>query len=196
MIPVTAACILFSRDLVRAVFERGAFQEDSVALTAGVFGFYSMGLLFIACSTVVTNVFYGFGDTRTPLIIGVINMVVNVALNIVLSRIMGVNGLALATSLAAMISLGIRMAYVRKYADLEWRALAQTFGKVTLASLAACGAAWGLSSALISNVYLRLALAAAVGVGLYYPALKLLRVREVADLGKILRRKLRKNKGE
>ncbi len=192
MIPVTVACMLFSQDLVRAVFERGAFQEDSVALTSGVFTFYSLGLLFVASSTVVTNVFYGFGDTRTPLIIALINMVINVALNLTLAHFMGVNGLALATSLAALISLGIRFAFVRKHVELEWKQLLLTFGKVLLASAVSCLAAWALVSLLELNVFLRLIAAAAVGVALYLPAVKLLRVREIEDLLKILRKKLKK----
>ena len=193
MIPVSVACMLFSQDLVRAVFERGAFQEDSVALTAGVFTFYSLGLLFYASATVVTNIFYGFGDTRTPLNISLINMVINVALNLTLAHFMGVNGLALATSLAALISLGIRFFFVRKHVELEWKQLSLTFGKVLLASAVSCAAAWALVGLLHLNVYLRLITAAAFGVGLYLPAVKLLRVREVEDLMKLLRKKLKKN---
>ncbi len=193
MIPVTVACMLFSRDLVVAVFERGAFQEESVTLTAGVFGFYSLGLLFVASATVVSNVFYGFGDTRTPLWIGVIHMLINVALNLTLSRLMGVNGLALATSLAAIIALGIRLFCVRRYVHLEWRHLSLSFGKILIASLIACFAAWTLVNILHLNVYVRLVLAAVVGVALYLPSVKLLRVREVEDLVKLLGRKLKKN---
>ena len=193
MVPVTIACVLFSRDLVVAVFERGAFREESVALTSGVFTFYSLGLLFVASSTVVSNVFYGFGDTRTPLVIGIFNMVINVILNLTLSHFMGVNGLALATSLAAMIALAIRLFFVRRYATLDWQALGIGFAKVLLASLIACGGAYGLVTVLGLGVYLRLAVAAAVGILLYLVAVKLLRVAEMEDLVKILRRKIKKS---
>ena len=194
MVPVTLACTLFSRDLVVAVFERGAFQESSVALTSGVFTFYSLGLLFVACSTVVSNVFYGFGDTRTPLIIGIFTMVINVALNLTLSRFMGVNGLALATSLSAIISLGIRLIVVRKYVQLNWKTLTLTFGKVLIASVIACGAAYALGMMLNLNVYLRLLTAAFVGALLYATAVKLLHVREVTDVLALLRRKLKRGR--
>lgn len=194
MVPVTLACMLFSRDLVVAVFERGAFQEDSVALTSGVFTFYSLGLLFVASSTVVSNVFYGFGDTRTPMFIGIFTMAINVILNLVLSRVMGVNGLALATSLAAMISLGIRLIFVRKFVALNWKNISLTFGKVLFASIIACGAAFALAAVLSMNVYLRLLAAAIVGVLLYALAVKLLRVREVTDVLALLRRKMRRGK--
>lgn len=194
MIPVTVACMLFSRDLVVAVFERGAFQDESVSLTAGVFGFYSLGLLFVACATVVSNVFYGFGDTRTPMLIGVTHMVINVVLNLVLSRLMGVNGLALATSLAAIIALGIRLFFVRKYVHLDWMHLGLCFGKILLASGISCFGAWALVGRLDLNVYLRLLCAAGIGVALYLAAVKLLRVREIEDLtALLLRRKQKKD---
>lgn len=192
MIPVTIACVLFSRDLVVAVFARGAFQEESVALTSGVFTFYSLGLLFTACSSVLSNVFYGFGDARTPLIISLIGIVINVILNLTLSHFMGVNGLALATSLAAVVALTLRMILLRKHASLEWRTLALTFGKVLLAALIACGAAWWAVSLLSLNVYMRLITAAVIGVAVYYPIIRLLHLDEIMLLIKLLRKKLKR----
>lgn len=193
MIPVTFACVLFSRDLVVAVFARGAFQEESVALTSGVFTFYSLGLLFVACSSVLSNVFYGFGDARTPLIISVLGIGINVILNLTLSYFMGVNGLALATSLAAVIALALRIVFVRKFVSLEWHSLALTFGKVMSASFVSCGAAWALVSLLSLNVYLRLITAAVLGTAIYCLAIKLLRLDEAVYLLKLLRRKLKKS---
>ena len=109
MIPVTLACVLFRTELVRVVYQRGSFDESSVALTSGVFALYSVGIFFIACNAVITNLFYGYGNTKTPMFFCIQNLVTNVVLNLVLISVWGVNGLALATSLSAVISFFIQM---------------------------------------------------------------------------------------
>jgi murein biosynthesis integral membrane protein MurJ len=189
MVPVTIACVLFSNDLVSAVYERGAFQAESTLLTSGVFTFYSLGVLFAASSAVVSNVFYGFGDTKTPLLISIFHMFVNVGLNLWLSRLLGVKGLALATSLSAAMTYGIRLVLVKKNVSLDWKSMLGTCAKTLLASALSCGAAYAAASLAGMNVFLRLILAAATAVPLYLAAAKLMRVQALSDLLGLLRKK-------
>ena len=189
MVPVTVACVLFSSDLVSAVYERGAFQAESTLLTSGVFTCYSIGLLFAASSAVVSNIFYGFGDTRTPLLISVFHMFVNVGLNLWLSRLIGVKGLALATSLSAVLTYGIRLFLMKKIVSPEWKSIMWTCIKTVLASAAACGAAYFAASLAGANVLLRLLVAAGTAVPLYLAAVIFLKVQAMSDLLALLRKK-------
>ena len=195
MIPVTLACVLFDESLVTLVFKRGAFQERSLALTSSIFACYSIGLIFEADSRVLSNVFFGNGNTKTPLLISCVVMVVNVGLNYLLAYVleMQVMGLALATSLSAALGFILRLILSRKHVRLEAKTLLRSHGKVLLASCFACGLAYLLVTALKLTIYLRLFVAAAVGIALYLAAVKLLRVREVEDLHRLLRKKLKKS---
>ena len=56
MIPITVACVLFRVELVSAVFQRGAFNENSTSLTAAVFALYCLGLFFFS-STLLSVIF-------------------------------------------------------------------------------------------------------------------------------------------
>lgn len=191
MLPVTIACILFRTELVAAVFQRGSFTADSTALTAGVFSLYCLGLFFIASNTVITNLFYGYGDTKTPMYISIANLVINVMLNICFIRFWGVNGLALATSLSAIITFFVRIKAAEKFVKLNNKQMIITFMKIFLAAVVAC-----LMPRLIFwlhpiNRYMMLILSAAMGVVIYLGIVKIIKVTEIDDLIRLLKRKIR-----
>lgn len=192
MFPITLACILFRTELVTAVFQRGAFDATSTVLTENVFALYCIGLFFVAGSTVISNIFYGYGDTRTPMRISIINLGINVVLNMILIHIWGVNGLALATSLSAIISFIIRVREVEKLVKLNNATIIITAVKVVIASLIACVLPRIVFWVHPVNVYLTLAVSAIIAVGVYYVLIRVFRIRELSVLIGILFRKVKK----
>lgn len=187
MIPVTIACILFRSELVSVVFERGAFGEESVSLTAGVFACYSAGLFFLACNTVLVNVFYGHGDTRTPMNIGIANLVVNIILNILMIKMFGTNGLALATSLSSCFVFVLRLILIEQYVQLEWKRIISTFGKIIAASLIACVIPRLCVNMIEISRYFELVLAALCGVLVYLAELRILKIDELEFVVRMIR---------
>jgi putative peptidoglycan lipid II flippase len=192
MIPVTLACVLFRTELVAVVFQRGSFDEASTALTSGVFALYSVGIFFIACNTVINNLFYGYGNTKTPMIISIVNLVINVVLNFALIFLWGVNGLALATSLSAVIAFFIRFIAAKKYIAFEWKRMAVTGMKATAAAVIACMVPRAAFWLYPMNRYLVLIVSAGAGVGIYLALLKLFRVTELRDIVLLLKRKMKR----
>lgn len=192
MVPVTIACVLFRTELVSAVFQRGSFSADSTSLTSGVFALYALGLFFIASNAVVTNLFYGYGDTKTPMLISLANLAVNVALNFAFIYFWGVNGLALATSLSAIITFFIRIKAAERYIRLDNKRLIVTAMKVFVAAAVACLVPRILFWLLPINKYAVLAISFLMGVGLYFVAVKLLKVTEINDLIILLKKKLKR----
>lgn len=192
LFPITIACILFRTELVSAVFERGSFNAESVALTSGTFACYSAGLFFVACNTIITNVFYGFGDTKTPMFIGIANLVINVGLNLLLVHYIGINGLAIATSLSACIVFFVRAKLVGKYVKMHWGDILKQFAKVLLASAVACGLAWLAVHFIHVNKYLTIVIAAAVGVAVYLGELYVLKIEELHFVIGLIRKKFLK----
>ena len=192
MVPLTMACILFRTELVTAAFQRGSFSADNTALTSGIFALYSLALFFNASNAVISNVFYGYGDTRTPVIIGLIGLAANVVLNVVLIHFFRANGLALATSLAVMVTFICRLFFVRKYIRLDYRRMLQVFLKVFAASAVACFVPRLLFWLCPANHLLTLIASLLLGSCIYYLAVRLLRVKELDDLLKLIRHGLRK----
>ncbi len=192
MIPVTIACALFRTELVSAVFQRGAFDANSTVMTANIFALYCLGLFFIACNTIISNIFYGHGDTKTAMHISIMHLGINVVLNLILIRPLGVNGLALATSVSAIVTFFARLILTRKYVVLKLRLMLATGCKVLIASVIACLIPRTIFWLYPVNKYLLLILSGLIGVSLYFVIIKCLKVSELNDLTALLRRKLKK----
>ena len=193
MVPVTLACVLFRVELVSVVFQRGSFTEQSTALTSGVFALYCIGIFFIACNTVITNLFYGYGNTKTPMVISIVNLIVNVVLNLILIHFWGVNGLALATSLSAIITFFVRLKFAEKYVMLDNKQMIITSVKVSIASAIACMIPRAIFWIHPVNKYLTLIVSAAIGMTIYLSTVKILKVSEINDLINLFKRKLKKS---
>ncbi len=191
MFPVTIGCILFRNEIVSVAFERGIFDNNSVALTSSIFALYILGVFFIACNTVITNLFYGFGNTRTPMLISIINLVINVILNLLFVYFWGVNGLALATSVAAFLTFFVRLKLVENYIKIDRRIIMITGTKVFISSIIACGIPRLLFNYYPINKFLLLVLSALMGMLTYFVIMKILRVPEMEYVVELLFRKFK-----
>src|SRR5262249_61733907 len=75
----------------------------SAALPSGAVRSVALGLLGMATVEVVTRAFSALHDTRTPVKMAALGMLVNLALGITLVRVLGLNGLALAMAVASTV---------------------------------------------------------------------------------------------
>ena len=108
-IPVAVLLIGAANGLVRLAFERGAFHAADTAVVARVLAMYAIQIPFFVVSRVPYRLLIAMRRTDLVLYCGVVNLVLDVVLNLVLMRWMGVAGIALATSLwtvATLIFLG------------------------------------------------------------------------------------------
>lgn len=96
--------------IIDAVFGRGAFGQEAVLATAWALVGYSAGLPAFACVRPLVSAFYALEDTRSPVLVAAICLVINVGLSLILMRYMAHAGLAVAASLSSwanVILLGI-----------------------------------------------------------------------------------------
>jgi len=80
-------------------------------------------------------VFYSFKNTATPLIISAVCVGLNIILNIVLSRILGAGGIALATSIVMIFNFILYTLFLKKYLNPFSRRLAAETVKIILSSI-------------------------------------------------------------
>jgi len=97
--PIALLLIAGAQVLIRIAFQRGAFGLRDTAAVAPVLAMYAIQIPFFVSS----RVFYRFlvAMRRTDLILycGIINLALDIVLNLILMRWMGIAGIALATSL-------------------------------------------------------------------------------------------------
>jgi putative peptidoglycan lipid II flippase len=103
--PFFIAFIMIPGDIVRAVFQHGAFKAQAVAASAAVLAAYGFGILAIVLVRSAVASFQARGDTKTPMKVALFAVAINVALKIVLFKPLGAPGLAAATAAGAWINL-------------------------------------------------------------------------------------------
>src|SRR5690554_5981002 len=103
-VPSAIALALLAEPLIATLFHYGAVTDRDVVMSAQSLRAYSAGLLAFMVIKVLAPGFFARQDIRTPVKIGVIAMVANMAFNLALVVPLAHAGLALATSLSAWLN--------------------------------------------------------------------------------------------
>jgi putative peptidoglycan lipid II flippase len=143
VLPFTIIFFVFHRPLIRLLFQRGAFDFNNTHLAATALLFYNIGLLPFCINIVLLGVFYALQDSITPLKISAINFVLNILLDLILVKWLGLTGIPLATSLIAMLNAAILLILLgKKVGYLDGRKIFASLLKVFLAGIATGFVLW------------------------------------------------------
>lgn len=102
-LPITFLTLLYSLDVVKLLFERGAFDNTASNNTAQVLVCYSFGLVFYAYSFINGNFLVALRQGRFLLWVGLFSIVANFLFNLLFMHFLGVKGIALSTSVTLCI---------------------------------------------------------------------------------------------
>ncbi len=106
-IPSMLGLIILAEPMLTTLFHNEKFGEHEVIMTARSLIAYAIGLVGFVLIKVLASGFYSRQDTRTPVKIAVIAMITNIVLNFAFILPLAHAGLALATSLAALLNAGL-----------------------------------------------------------------------------------------
>ena len=119
-IPASVGLILLRTPLVSLLYQRGEFTARSTELVAWALQWYAVGLVGHALVEILSRAFYALHDTRTPVIVGVGAMGLNIGFSFLFSAVfervgwMPHGGLALANSLATALESVVLILIMRK----------------------------------------------------------------------------------
>ena len=199
-VPATIGLVVLATPIVRVIFERNAFTAADTAATAAAVQFYAIGLVGYSVVRIASPVFYALGQNRTPVIVSAATVLTNAALNVMLVRSMGYQGLALGTSIAALFNAALLMFFLRRRLDgIEGGRVAGSFVRITIAAALMGVAAAAAHATAVARLpgdglvleIVRLAAAIAVALGVLAGAAHLLRIREFRAGVALVARKLR-----
>jgi len=198
-IPASIGLILLREPIITLLYQRGEFTERSTELVAWALLWYAAGLVGHSVMEVLSRAFYALHDTKTPVIVGVIAMSLNVVFSFAFAALfrqigwMPHGGLALANSLATALETIALIVLMRRRLDgLEGRAILQGTLKGIVAGAIMGLALWGWLGYFESrSAWLVGGGGIAVGGIIYGVMVILLRVNEVGDFLLIIRRKLK-----
>ncbi|MEI8344728.1 MAG: murein biosynthesis integral membrane protein MurJ [Candidatus Omnitrophota bacterium] len=136
-LPAAVGLIVLSEPIVRIIFQRGRFDGYSTSITSSALFFYGFGLWSCCLIKIMANSFYAMQDTRTPVKVMGVSVLINVILSLMLMRTLKIAGLALASSLSAAINLTLLYYFLRRrVGPIDEVRILKTLGKVLAASAA------------------------------------------------------------
>lgn len=103
-IPVTLLLFVFALPLVRLLYERGAFTAEDAHLVAQVQAMYALQLPFYVMGSLLTPLISSFRENRILMWAAVINLPLNIGLDLLFLKFLGVKGIALSTAVVYVIS--------------------------------------------------------------------------------------------
>ena len=103
-IPATVLIAFFAKTIVKILFFRGAFNNESLEITSMAVAIYSLALTFVCVKIILFKVFYAMQDTKSPTKSAIIAIIINIVFSVVLAKVMGYIGIIIATVIAAFIS--------------------------------------------------------------------------------------------
>jgi putative peptidoglycan lipid II flippase len=197
-VPATVGLVVLAHPIVELILEHGRFMPTDTTATAQALMFYAPGLLGYSAVKIASPSFYALRDSRTPVIISIASVMLNLALNLVLVGVMGYRGLALGTAIAAVFNaLALLVLLGRRIGGLEGARIATALLKIMIASAVMGAAALLMSRWLEAAVpgeqwYIRMMQvfgAIAAGVIVLMGSAKLLRIAELdAAMSRVVRR--------
>lgn len=103
-IPATVLIAFFAKTIVKILFFRGAFNNESLEITSMAVAIYSLALTFVCVKIILFKVFYAMQDTKSPTKSAIIAIIINIVFSVVLAKVMGYIGIIIVTVIAAFIS--------------------------------------------------------------------------------------------
>lgn len=144
VVPSAFAFAALGPTIVGALFQTGRFDADDTILVGGVLAAYGVGLLGQATVKLFASGFYALRDTRTPVRIGILSLVVSGVLSWVLMRRFGPAGIALGSSIGGMLNMVLQLLGLdRRVGTVLGPANWRTLGLVVAGGLIATALAMG-----------------------------------------------------
>jgi putative peptidoglycan lipid II flippase len=201
-IPASVFMIIAAKPIIALILQAGSYGPDDTAQAAIALVYYCIGVFAWGGQAIVARAFYAMQDTVTPIVIGTIMTFLFVPLNWLLMKPLGHGGLALATSvMAIMHMLALSKVLASRVEGIgAWRILSSTLRICAASGLAAIPAAaliWYFGGASIAGPALSVKTAAllqllpsfAAYLIAYAGLCRLLKVEELTPFASLLRRR-------
>jgi putative peptidoglycan lipid II flippase len=112
-LPASAGLAFLGYPIIELIFQYGRFQAQDTQFTANALAMYAIGLTAYSGVKILVPACYAMGNTRTPVLASIGSVVVALILNLILVQWIGFAGLALGTSLGALLNFSLLICAVR-----------------------------------------------------------------------------------
>jgi len=189
-LPASVGLIVLARPIVAVIFQHGRFTPADTFATASALQLYAIGLVGYSIVRIISPTFYALGRSRIPVMVSAASVFVNVVLNVTLVNVLGYKGLALGTSVTAIINAAVQLLLLRREIHgIEGSRIAASFARVSVAAAVMGAASWAALFVMTSTLpgsslwlqMIRLLVTILVSLVTLAGAAQVLRIREFAD---------------
>lgn len=190
IIPTSVLILLLRAQIVRVILGSGAFDWEDTYLTAQTLAFFSLSLFAQALIPMLARCFYAFQDTKTPVKIGIVAVIIDIAGALTLIKIMAdpVTGLALAFSISSIVNMLLLLIFIRKKVGyLDDTKIIRSALKIILASIFMAAIVWlskyiialGVNMQTFIGIFIQGVLAGIIGILAYLIMAVIFRMDEI-----------------
>jgi putative peptidoglycan lipid II flippase len=146
-VPAALGLMILREPIIRVLFQHGQFVAASTRLTARALLYYAIGLPALATVKLVVPAFYSTSDTKTPVIVASISLILNIVLNIVFlefffKRVQN-GGPALATAIASFFDFfALFIIFRLRHGTMGTMEVLRSFAKISLCASLMGVACW------------------------------------------------------
>lgn len=137
-LPASIFLVLLRAQIVRVILGTGAFDWHDTTLTYTALSILALSVVAQSIIPILARAFFALHDTRTPMLVSLIAIAVNVAGALLLTPRLGVAGLAWAFTAAAAAHFLILLTVLHvRLGELEDVELLRSFGRIAIATVVA-----------------------------------------------------------
>ena len=133
-IPASIALIVIPYPIISTLFQHGAFTAEDANLTALSLAGFAIGIPGYVLVRVLQPGYFARENTKTPMLIAGVTVIVNIVFSIILFDSLGHIGIAIATSIAAWVNVALLLFGLRNFWKPDAR-LKSRMPKIFIASI-------------------------------------------------------------
>lgn len=190
VVPAALGYLVLAAPIVRLLLEHGVTRPKSTDLVAGVLVFFALGLFSFSTFQLLLRAYYSMQDTRTPALVNIAAVGLNVALDLLFVLVLGlgVRGLALGHATAYTFgSIALLLMVRRRLGGIDGRRILSGLFRTVPAAAATAAVAWGVARLIgeqlgivtLGAQALQVVGAVAAGVLVFVAAALMFRIEEV-----------------
>jgi putative peptidoglycan lipid II flippase len=197
LLPAAAAVLVLSEPMVRLVYQRGEFTADQTQLVSTALFWFAFSLPTNGLFLLLTRTFFSLQRPWMPTIISAANLAITALAALALYKPFGIGGIVASTAIATAGSVTAQCFFLRRtLGGLELGRFLHSTLRIALASAALAGVSYGvwyvLDHALgrsLGGQLVSLDAALAAGLAVYLAVVRILRVPELDQIMRLLRRR-------
>ena len=140
-IPASIALIVIPYPIISTLFQHGAFTAEDANLTALSLAGFAIGIPGYVIVRVLQPGYFARENTKTPMLIAGVTVIVNIVFSIILFDSLGHIGIAIATSIAAWVNVALLLFGLRNFWKPDAR-LKSRMPKIFIASIVMGSLLW------------------------------------------------------